>query len=228
MTRSWRRLVDRLRRAQEGVAMVEFAYATVVIVPLFLTGIELTNYAVTRMRVSQLALHVADNASRIGDVSLLTKPQVTEAQINDLFIGANLQSGGMNLATNGRIIISSVEPLADPNTNNKFKIHWQRCYGAKTWPSSYGTPTSTAAGVNSVGPTTPINKSVTAPDGGGVMFVELAYTYKPVFLSQTLFANLNMRETAAMVIRNDRDYAGNSGSGVYPVAGVTASSSSCG
>lgn len=218
MTARIRHLLARLRRAQEGVAMIEFAYSMVVIVPLFLGGVELTNYAMTRMRVSQMALHISDNASRIGIDSLLSKPHITEAQINDLFIGANMQGGSLNLATNGRVILSSVEPMDNPVTANKYRIRWQRCYGAKTWPSSYGTSSST--NLSAVGPT---GKTVTAPAGGGVMFVEIAYTYRPLFVSQDLFTNFNIRETAAMVVRDDRDFTGGN-NGIYAVTGVTASS----
>ena len=76
-------------------------------------GLELTNYVSTKMRISQIALHVADNGSRIGIDSLIAKPRITEAQINDLLIGANMQSGGLDIQASGRIILSSVEP--DPN-----------------------------------------------------------------------------------------------------------------
>ena len=105
MTAIVRRLFGRLGRADDGVAMVEFAYSLVVVVPLFMGGVELTNYVLTKMRVSQIALHVADNASRIGTESLLAKPRISEAQINDLLIGANRQGGELNLAANGRVII---------------------------------------------------------------------------------------------------------------------------
>ena len=33
----------------------------------------------------------------------------------------------------------------------------------------------------------------------------------------------NFRETATMVVRDDRDYVGNGGTGVYSTAGVTPS-----
>ncbi len=130
--------LHRLAPHESGLAAVEFALTAPIIMGMFLSGAELTNYALTKMRVSQIALHVADNASRIGTNSLTTSPQITETQINDLFIGANLQAGTLNLATRGKIILSSLEPVANPNTTNKFKIHWQRCYGAKVYPSSYG------------------------------------------------------------------------------------------
>jgi hypothetical protein len=213
-----RSLFSRLRAAQDGVAMVEFAYSLVVIVPLFLGGIELSNYVTTKMRVSQLALHVADNASRIGIDSLLAKPRITEAQINDLFTGAQLQSGTLDLAANGRVILSSLERM--PN-DTKHMIRWQRCFGSLDWDSSYGD-----AGDDKIVAMGPATNQVTAPQDTGVMFVEIAYQYKPLFLSNAMFADRKIHETAAMVVRDDRDYPGPGGGGIYNTEGVAPSSCS--
>jgi hypothetical protein len=213
------KLIRRLRGAQDGVAMVEFAYSLVVIVPLFLGGIELSNYVTTKMRVSQIALHVADNASRIGTEQLLAAPRISEFQINDLFTGADLQSGGLDLATKGRVILSSVEPMANPNVTGEFMIRWQRCFGALDWDSSYG-----VAGDDELAAVGPTGEQITAPEGTGVMFVEIAYEYEPLFLSSAAFTDRTIRETAAMVVRDDRDYVGPSGGGLYNTEAVTASS----
>jgi hypothetical protein len=218
MIATTRKLLARLRRAQEGVAMVELAYSLVVVVPLFLGGVELSNYVTTKMRVSQLALHVADNASRIGIDSLLAKPRITEAQINDLLIGADLQSGGLDLASNGRVIVSSVEAMPSPD-EDEYMIRWQRCYGAMDWDSSYG-----EAGDDNLDGVGPAGEQVTAPEGTGVMFVEIAYEYEPLFLSSDAFMARTIHETAAMVVRDDRDYEGNGGTGIFNTEGVTASS----
>jgi hypothetical protein len=206
---------ERLRRCQDGVAMVEFAYSLVIIVPLVVGGVELANYVTTKMRVSQIALHAADNASRIGIDSLLAKPRITEAQINDLLIGADMQGGNLDIANRGRVIISSVEP--DPSNAGKFMIRWQRCYGAMNWTSSYGDAGDTnLAGVG------PPGQQVTASAGSGVMFVEVAYDYEPLIASD-IVSSQNFRETASMVVRDDRDYIGNAGTGIYNTEGVTPS-----
>lgn len=207
----------RLVRANSGLAAVEFAMSAPVVLSMFLAGAELTNFAITRMRISQIALHVADNASRIGANSLLTAPQISEAQINDLFIGANLQAGSLDLANRARIIVSSLEPIANPNTTNKFKIHWQRCYGGKTWPSSYGIPSPTP--IDNMGP---VGQKVTTPDDTGLIFVEVAYDYKPLISSRLVPSTL-IKDIAAMTVRDQRDYNGNGGKGIYNNEGVTAS-----
>jgi hypothetical protein len=204
-----------LRHNESGLAAVEFALSAPLILGMFLAGAELTNFALTKMRVSQIALHVADNASRIGSNSLLTSPQISETQINDLLIGANLQGGTLSLSTRGRVIISSLEP--DPANAGKFRIHWQRCYGGKTWPSSYGV--QGAVNMAAMGPT---GRQVTAPTSGGVMFVEVAYDYQPLISARFVPSTL-IQDIAAMTVRDDRDYNGNSNSGVYNNEGATAS-----
>jgi hypothetical protein len=211
-------LVARLRRSESGVAMVEFALSLPIFVPMLIGGAELTNYAVTRMRISQIALHVADNASRIGTESLLADPQISEAQINDLFTGANMQAGSLDVDTRGRIILSSVEP--DEDHSGKYKIHWQRCFGGLDKDSSYGD-----AGDDNLTGVGPTGQQVTAPSDGATMFVEVVYDYQPLVAS-TFVPSTEIHETAAMTVRNDRDYTGNGGTGVYNNEAVTPSSCS--
>lgn len=212
-----------LRRSDTGVAMIELAYSLPIVVPLFLGGVELTNYAITRMQVSQVALHVADNASRIGTDSLLTAPQISEGQINDLFIGANLQAGNLDLANNGRVFLSSIEPDDDPETDDTYRIHWQRCFGNLDRDSTYGEAGDTAA--EGFGPS---DRKTSAPDGGATMFVEVVYRYTPL-VSSSFISGTDIKEIAAMTVRDDRDYVGpdtdddGEGPGVYPTTGVTAS-----
>lgn len=207
-----------LINAQTGLAAVEFALSAPLVIGIFMSGAELTNYAVTKMRVSQIALHIADNASRIGTNSLLTAPQISEAQINDLLTGANMQAGKLQLQQRGKVIISSLEPMANPNTSNTFRIRWQRCYGLRTGGSSYGAQGAT--GLTGMGPT---QQRVTAPDTGGVIFVEVAYEYRPL-LSASLIPSTTIRDIAAMTVRDDRYFAGNGGIGIYNKEGVTPSS----
>jgi TadE-like protein len=204
-----RRTLTRLAADTSGLALVEFALATPILLIIFMGGAELTNYTVTKMRISQLALHIADNGSRIGADSLLTSPQVTETLINDMLAGADVQAGSLNLFTNGRVIISSLEPVASPNTTDKYKIHWQRCKGALSYTSPY--PAQGATNLSYMGPAT---MPVKAPDNSGVIYVEIAYSYQPIvsskFVPQTL-----IKDIAAMTIRGDRDFNGNGGTGVY-------------
>lgn len=112
-------MVIKLLENSRAVAAVEFGLALPLMSTIALSGAELTNFVTTKMRISQLALHVADNAARMGTGTVLANKQITEAQINDLLTGAGLQSGRLDLFGHGRVILSSIEPIENPNPTNR-------------------------------------------------------------------------------------------------------------
>ena len=56
----------RLASARSGVAMLEFALALPIVIGVGAYGLEVSNLALLNLRVSQIALNLADNASRVG------------------------------------------------------------------------------------------------------------------------------------------------------------------
>ncbi|CAN5450876.1 hypothetical protein BH10PSE14_BH10PSE14_17750 [soil metagenome] len=181
-----------------------------------MTGAELTNFTTAKMRVSQVALHISDNASRIGSGSLLTSKQISEAQINDLLTGAGLQAGSLNLYSRGRVVLSSLE--GDPNHTGKYRIRWQRCRGSKALSSHYGT-----AGQDNLTGIVANGQLITTPDSGAVMFVEIAYDYRPL-ISSTFVPKTEITDIAAMTVRDNRDLTGPTGGvGIYNTEAVTPS-----
>lgn len=228
-----RALLRRLRRDTSGVALLEFAFSLPIVLTLSLSGAELTNYIITRMRISQIALHLADNAARIGSGTQLQAKTISEADINDLITGADLQSGELKLLTNGRVIISSVEP--DPNNAGKSMIRWERCAGNKTsWTS-----TLDDAGTTNKDGFGPTGREVGAPADGVTMFAEVQYQYTPL-IKTSLSPETKLTEIASMMVRDRRDTSDDSklanGTnnpnplhplGVYKVTGVTPATSNC-
>jgi Flp pilus assembly protein TadG len=213
MTTKILKMARALRDDKSGLALIEFAYSLTFLIPMVAYAGELANYATVKMRISQVALHIADNGSRIGEGSLLSAKRVNEAQINDLLTGAGLQAGGLSLYTNGRVYVSSVEPVAKPNTTNRFKISWQRCRGSASYASNYGVAGTT--NLTGIGPT---GRQAVAPDDGAVMFAQVSYRYQPLF-GVSWSPPLDIQDIAAMLVRDTRDFTQ-----VYPVSGVTASS----
>jgi Flp pilus assembly pilin Flp len=224
------RLLRRFRRDESGLAMLEFAFTLPIFATLCLTGAELTNFIITKMRVSQIALHLADNAARIGVGTQLQAKTISESDINDLMTGADLQSGELGLFTNGRVTISSIEP--DPVNVGKYQIRWQRCGGLRAPDSRYG-----KAGDKNL---TGMGRApqITAPADGVTMFVEVFYEYNPL-IRTSLSPSTSMDETASMMVRDRRDTSDDTKitvngveqnnpnpthpNGVYKVAGVTPS-----
>jgi Flp pilus assembly protein TadG len=182
-----------------GVAYLEFALSLPLFALMTVGGIEISNYVTTKMRVSQVALMVADHVARIGTGSTLVAKTISEKQINDVLTGAGLQSGRLSLYTQGRVIISSVEE--DSANAGKYKIAWQRCRGLKNQASSYGN-----AGANNLTGVGPTGRQVTAPPSGAAIFVQVSYTYQPLInMRKLLTASTEFNEIAAMPVRERRD-----------------------
>lgn len=191
------KLCGRLRRDSAGIAMTEFALIMPFFLGFALWGIELGNYQLHVMKVQLLASHIADNASRIGDYSTLENRKIYESDIDDVFVGADLQAGEqMNLFDNARIILSSLEV----NSAGKQYIHWQRCVGAKRTNSTYGKEGDvlTNAGIG------PAGSQVPALPNDAVMFVEVQFTYVPL-ISNRFVGTPTISSVASFTVRSSRD-----------------------
>jgi Flp pilus assembly protein TadG len=131
----------RLARDTSGLALLEFAFAFPLILMAGLYGVETANLALIHLRVSQIALNLADNTSRVGFIQTNQIEQLREIDINDVLDAVRNQGKSLGLATNGRVTISSLE-----NTAGVQRIHWQRCLGLKAgagYDSSYGITSTT-------------------------------------------------------------------------------------
>jgi len=193
--------LGRLAAARSGVAATEFALALPLLLGAGLMGLEVANRVIVQMQVSQLAAHIADNASRIGDTSMLQDRRIYESDINDLLRGAQIQGGGrIDLFEHGRVIISSLEVV--PDTEDQQYIHWQRCVGKKHHVSSYGVEGDGLDG-ELVGMGPPGQEVWAFPDDA-VMFVEIAYDYQSLIGEPFGFTG-EAWVSASFMVRDDRD-----------------------
>lgn len=210
LSRKLRAALRALKSDISGVAMIEFAYALPLLLVLGGFGVEMTNLATVNQQVSQSALALADNMSRVGAESALSKVQIRESDVNDGFIGLIRQTGALDLTSNGRVILSSLEQ----NASGGQWIHWQRCIGTKNVSSSYG-PQGTGATGTSFAGMGAASARITAPPNSAVMFVEIEYDYRALF-GTTFIPPRTIRYEASFVVRDDRDLAGPAGGdGVY-------------
>lgn len=213
-----RRPLRQLATARSGVAMLEFALSLPIVMGIGAYGLEVSNLALLNLRVSQIALNLADNASRVGTYSSLSTQQMREVDVNDVLQAARYQGSSINLSTNGRIILSSLENVQQSyDTAPVQRIHWQRCLGKKNgagYDSSYGTTAitdGTDATVANDGTLAPSGMGdpgsmVNAPAGYGVMFVEINYLTKPLF-GTWLTSPARLHYVASFIVRDRRDYA---------------------
>jgi hypothetical protein len=229
------RFFRKLRRSQSGVAMIEFAYALPIFTGVGMYGIETAYYAVTTMKVSQAALNLADNASRMGQTLLgSASPTIRESGVIDIMAGLRLQTEAIDLLDNGRVVLTSLEVMPD---GQQF-IHWQRCKGfydkvPNTPDSKYnddkeddGEIDDTFVGMGSSG------QQVQAIAGSAVMFVEIEFQYQPLF-NNLFLGNRVIRQEAAFNIRDDRNLGAglnndiDSDSNVDPATDATSNAASC-
>ena len=209
------RNLRRLAADRSGVAFVEFAYSLPIMVALGLGGLELVNYTTVHLRVNQVAISLADNASRAKQEVAGSNPRFRELDANESFRAAQLQGGNLDLLANGRLVLSSLEV----NSSGGQWIHWQRCQGAKSHASSYGGQGTGATGTSFGGMGTG-SRQVQAEANFAIMFAEVFYDYQPLVLTGFI-PNQTIRKTAAMYVRDDRDLTG-----IYNPS-PTASVSSC-
>ena len=203
----------KLRRDTSGVALIEFAFSMPIVLGIGCWGIETANLALANLRVSQIALNLADNSSRVGDMQSDNTTQLREVDVNDALTAARLQGEKWQLTERGRIIVSSLE-----EHDGKQYIHWQRCLGMKSgefFDSRYGT-TKTTDGITSsasdAGTQVPTGMGdagakVVAPPSSGVMFVEVSYEYSPViskFWVPNQYARIHY--IASFVVRDRRTF----------------------
>jgi len=179
--RAARALLRRLARSRSGLAMTEFALAAPLLMTAGLYGTEVAWLALTHLKVSQTAMHIADNGSRIGDTSMRENRRIDESDLNDVFFGADVQAGpSLDLFNRGRVIVSSLEVVPGSTSNQQY-IHWQRCMGVKQFASSYG-EAGDGLGDPSFAGMGPDGDKVTAYDeDDAVIFVEISYNYEPLF-----------------------------------------------
>jgi Flp pilus assembly protein TadG len=215
-----RKFAFRFYHDRTGLALIEFALSAPIMLLVGCYGVELANLAMVHMRVSQIALNLADNASRVGAYSNLATQQLREVDVNDILQGARYQGTGINLTANGRITLSSLENVAQSyDTQPVQRIHWQRCIGARSgagFDGQFKNNVSTTAGstdsANDKGYDLPLGISdngsapIMAPGGAGVMYVEVNYRTTPLF--GTWFVPTQaIHYIASFVVRDRRDYS---------------------
>jgi len=207
-----RRLSD-IGRDERGLAFIEFAYSLPFVLMLGVLGIETANLAVTNMRVSQIALNLADNASRVGERTQFATQRLREADINDVLQGVALQGDDLDFTRRGRITLSSLEADGD----GVQRLHWQRCIGMRSgggYDSTYGTAPVTAgtqpgpsyAGTLMPDGMGPDARKVRAPNNSGVMFVEVNYDYRPI-IDLYGMGERRIHYTASFIVRDNRDFS---------------------
>jgi len=200
-------LLRAVRRDKRGMALIEFAYGMPVFLALGLSGMETANFIITRSRISQLGMMVADNAARVGEDNGTSAKRVFESNINDVFEAVRIQGATIDFVNRGRVIVSSLQQ----NASGGQWIAWQRCFGARTYPSSFGVA-GAGRTVTTFPGMGPAGAEIKAAPSNIVIFVEIAYDYKAIvepFAQGLQYFGLRvdnqvLRYKSAFIVRNPR------------------------
>lgn len=218
------RFASRLRQDVSGIALTEFAISFPIMLALGMYGIDTANLALTHLRVNQIALNLADNASRVGANNSAGVQEMREIDVIDVLQAAIDQGAPLDLATNGRIVLSSLEK----NASGTQRIHWQRCIGSMTgatFESHYGqvknvdgSPEVDANRNGTIEESEKQYQGATATNGmgesgfkvnapinsSGVMFVEVNYRFTPMF--GWISSQSDIRQVASFIVRDSRNF----------------------
>jgi hypothetical protein len=167
---------------------------------LFVTlgGLELANYALTHLKVNQIAMTVADNAGRVTT-------GIDEANLYEVFAGAGVIGESMDFEANGRIVLSSLQDNGRTGNRHGQTINWQRCWGDLPVDPAYGEEgdgRDDASLEQGMGP--PGNRIASIP-GTAVMVAEVTYEYQPLVSSTILPVTATIRHESAFNVRGRRN-----------------------
>ncbi|KHS48196.1 TadE/TadG family type IV pilus assembly protein [Novosphingobium subterraneum] len=197
------KLLQSLFSRQDGVSTIEFALVVPVFMILGMYGAEIAWLNAASMEASQVALALADNASRLGqtDNSGVT-PTITSNDVHSVLTGALEEGSNIDLAENGRVILSSLE--VHPLTGKHY-VHWQKCMGKGRQTSAHGKPDLTGSALSSIASGISLGgRKITSSSKGAVMVAEVWYEYKGLF--GTMFVKpITIHEQAAIIVRDDRN-----------------------
>ena len=190
-----------LRDCTSGLALIEFAILLPVLLLLGLGGMELSNLTGAYLQVNAIAIKTADHAARI-------RSSIDEADINELLLGAKTMGQKIDFANNGRIIISSIEPVMNaaspPAVVNQY-LRWQRCAGANPANSTHGFEGDGATGTaQAAGYGLPGKPKIKAAANTAVILSEVVYDYQPL-LSARWFGPVTIRVSQSITVRERTD-----------------------
>jgi hypothetical protein len=189
-----RPLLARLRHDERGLAFVEFAIAAPVLLFLILGGLEVVNYGLALLKVNQIAMTVADNAGRVTT-------GIDEANVYEVFAGADVIGDSMDFKNHGRIILSSLQDNEQSGSNHGQMINWQRCWGELAIDPAYGTEGTGRTDNTLEDGMGPNGNKITSIAGTAVMFVEVSYDYQPLIKSGILPLSGTIRRETAFNVR---------------------------
>lgn len=163
MKRSLRNQAARLCHAQEGVAYLEFAIATPLLLLMLMGAIEVTRYMLIVQKVEKVSVTIADVVSQGSEV--------TSDQLNITLTAAAELMLPYDFPPDGYVIISSVKQTGTYSATNPPRINWQYAGGGNWLHNSR---------IGAQGTSASLPNNLTLYDKDNVIVTEVFYNYQPL------------------------------------------------
>lgn len=168
----------RLRRDSRGVAMVEFALATPLLILVCFGSLEYTNYILAQQKVERIASLTADAIARN------TLPP-SERSFVDTLRAVDKVGAPFRVEAQGRTIITGVIGVTQ-GAQIVNKVVWQRCGGRLAGVSSTIGSEWQATANYADGPNVNLPNGITLLQNQMVVIAEVAYRYQPMISLELL------------------------------------------
>lgn len=154
------------RRAEEGLAYLEFAICIPFLLALLMGSVEVTRYILIAQKVEKVAVTLSDVVAQSSTIST--------SDLNNIIFAAAQVMKPYQFDSNAYVIITSVKQTGAPSGTNPPRVNWQYV-GGGTWTqnSLIGTPGNAA--------TLPTGFSLNDKDN--VIIAEVFYNYQPIILN---------------------------------------------
>ena len=113
----WHRFLSHFKRAEDGIAYLEFALMLPLLIALFMGTIEVTRYILLTQKVQKVSMTVANVVAQAQTI--------TSADLGNIITAAGQIMQPYTFGANGYVIISSVTQTGAPGAGNPPKVNWQ-------------------------------------------------------------------------------------------------------
>lgn len=163
-------LLRRLRRGDDGVALIEFALSLPVLILLSLVTFEVSNYAMLNIKLQ----HAADSMAQLATMD----EQLPATVLDGMFSSVDQIVQPYDFTDSGVAIVSGV---GEPKAGDGAQVNWQRVGAGNL---SAGSEVGTPGGAASVPEDLPISPTQ------ALVVAEVVYEYQPILLGFVPHATL--------------------------------------
>jgi len=201
--------LQKLRRDQSGVAIVETALWLPLVTMCGLCGLEYANYVLAKQKIERISTVTSDTIAR-------NTIAPSENSFHDVFKAVDKLDAPFDVKEHGRTILTGVIGI-NQNGTVVNKVVWQRCGGKKTTITSTIGSEWTKTNDYGEGPDVTLPNGVVLQQNQMVIVSEVGYEYKPLINAVNIRGGPSdgiLRERMMFVTR------GQAIPNITPIAGV--------